>query len=256
MPYLDVKNGDKILLDTQDYEIAKNYKWEWITMQRGNRCVFTYAGKTKAISAVVFGAIRGSVMHHKNNDITDFRRENIVICSQKELGHLTGGKSSKDSKKSQFNGVSFKDGHWAIRDYESKSRPYKYYQTENDAAIVADLRAVEKYGDKARQNFPELTLDELKKRCSEIEQTKKSYIKNSISKGNQGAKPKTGKKTSKFVGVYYDRARSKWLAEITFQRKKIYLGRFDKEVEAARAYDRKARELYGEGARVNLGKLV
>ena len=56
-------------------------------------------------------------------------------------------------------------------------------------------------------------------------------------------------KTSKYKGVR--RHRSKWQANI-FKGKKIYIGSFDNEDEAARAYNEKAKELFGEYARPNV----
>jgi hypothetical protein len=58
--------------------------------------------------------------------------------------------------------------------------------------------------------------------------------------------------SSRFVGVSYCKTRGKWRARIRFDGRSIYLGEFTEEVEAARAYDRKAVELYGEFARLNL----
>jgi hypothetical protein len=94
-------------------------------------------------------------------------------------------------------------------------------------------------------------VEELKERVEGIEEEKLVLQKVKISSGNQGVKPKTDKKSSKYVGVYWDRSRNKWSAEITFKRKKIYIGRFTEEDEAGRAYDRKALELYGEEAKFN-----
>jgi hypothetical protein len=56
---------------------------------------------------------------------------------------------------------------------------------------------------------------------------------------------------SQFKGVGYRKNRGKWFAEVRFEGKPIWLGFFDDEVEAARAYDRKAVELFGEFARLN-----
>jgi hypothetical protein len=57
--------------------------------------------------------------------------------------------------------------------------------------------------------------------------------------------------TSKFKGVYFYTRVGKWCARIQFKGKDFWLGYFDDEVEAARAYDRKAVEVFGEFARPN-----
>ena len=57
------------------------------------------------------------------------------------------------------------------------------------------------------------------------------------------SKPRAAR--SRYKGVRYDKRKQKWTAEIT------YLGSFDDEIEAAKAYDRKAREFFGEFARLN-----
>jgi len=57
--------------------------------------------------------------------------------------------------------------------------------------------------------------------------------------------------SSRFKGVYFCKATRKWVATIGYEGKAIYLGSFDDEAEAARAYDRKARELFGAYAYLN-----
>lgn len=52
--------------------------------------------------------------------------------------------------------------------------------------------------------------------------------------------------TSGVVGVSWNKARSKWMAFVTHERKKIYLGIFDTIEEASAVRDAKARDLYGE----------
>jgi hypothetical protein len=56
---------------------------------------------------------------------------------------------------------------------------------------------------------------------------------------------------SRFKGVCYDEQSKKWYAECRLRGKKRSLGHFDSEIEAARAYDRGAVELFGEFVRLN-----
>lgn len=60
---------------------------------------------------------------------------------------------------------------------------------------------------------------------------------------------KTG--TSKYKGVSWDKNRNKWTANIMSDYKEKKIGRFDSEIEAAKAYDEKAKELHGEFAFTN-----
>lgn len=57
--------------------------------------------------------------------------------------------------------------------------------------------------------------------------------------------------SSKYKGVCRSKRSGGWLAQICVNRKSIYLGRFGTEEEAARAYDVKAKEVWGEFARLN-----
>ncbi len=57
--------------------------------------------------------------------------------------------------------------------------------------------------------------------------------------------------SSKFKGVSWYKITKRWTARITLNRKLIYLGYFKKEKDAAKAYNNKAKELYGEFARLN-----
>lgn len=57
---------------------------------------------------------------------------------------------------------------------------------------------------------------------------------------------------SRFRGVSRPPGGRKWCAELTFKGENFWLGYFDEEIEAARAYDYRAVECRGPHARVNL----
>ena len=60
------------------------------------------------------------------------------------------------------------------------------------------------------------------------------------------------KGVSKYQGVVYHTKNKKWIAQIGYDNKGLYIGSFENEEDAARAYDKKAVELFGEFAYTNL----
>ena len=68
---------------------------------------------------------------------------------------------------------------------------------------------------------------------------------------NSCNKPKRQNTLSRFNGVTLDKRCGRWEGQIYCNGKRIRLGRFDSEIEAARAYDAAARTYHGEFARLN-----
>lgn len=63
---------------------------------------------------------------------------------------------------------------------------------------------------------------------------------------------KTSRKTaSRFVGVSFDKNNPAWVSCIQYKGKRINLGRFKNEIDAAKAYDAAARKYHKEFARLN-----
>lgn len=57
--------------------------------------------------------------------------------------------------------------------------------------------------------------------------------------------------SSRYKGVTFDKASGKWAARIFFKGRKVSLGRFTSETDAARAYDKAARRYFGAFAYLN-----
>ena len=71
-----------------------------------------------------------------------------------------------------------------------------------------------------------------------------------FSQNQQNKKPQRGG-TSKLKGVMWCKAKNKWRSMIQLNGEKYHLGRFNTEIEAAKVYDAKAKELFGEFAGTN-----
>jgi|SRR3989304_10592370 len=70
------------------------------------------------------------------------------------------------------------------------------------------------------------------------------------SENSMNKKKKTGN-IGKFKGVHWNEERKKWKVEIKKKEKRIFLGRFDNQYEAAIAYDQAAIKYFGNFARLN-----
>lgn len=81
---------------------------------------------------------------------------------------------------------------------------------------------------------------------------RRSNIRLSNAKNNQYNTKKKGGCLSKYKGVTFEN--NKWRARIRKNGKKLHLGSFDIEEDAARAYDAAALKIAGEHALTNFGK--
>lgn len=70
-----------------------------------------------------------------------------------------------------------------------------------------------------------------------------------VAQNAHNSRPRAG--SSKYKGVWWHKFHQRWRASITHNYKKITIGHFTSEEDAARAYDAKALELFGAFARLN-----
>lgn len=71
---------------------------------------------------------------------------------------------------------------------------------------------------------------------------------------NRTNNKKQSNNTSGFTGVTWRPKLKKWAAQIQLNKKGFYLGIFENLEDAAKAYDKKAKELFGKFARLNFSE--
>lgn len=72
------------------------------------------------------------------------------------------------------------------------------------------------------------------------------------SQNTMNARPQKGRK---YKGVTWHKSSRKWRALITVNKKQLYLGQYDSDAEAAKAYDKAAIVYFKEFARINFQPL-
>ena len=157
-------------------------------------------------------------------------------------------------KTSSYLGVHYSapNDRWII-DMEKHDKHPAFYN-ERDAAIYAEYYYRRLY-DNSKPNFPELSDSDLELEYQDALERLDGEQAEERSHSKQGLK-KIKETTSKYVGVFKQEG-TRWVARIARKRRSVYIASFsinkydDAEILAARAYDRKALELYGDDARLN-----
>jgi len=231
-------SGYKVLIDDEDVEQVMRHKWFPHTKaspSSSRTYIIEYTGKAKgkrdtSLHRLVMGCEKGdgTVIDHINGNTLDNRKENLRRCKQAQNSrNRVKGKGT-----SQYKGVCWdksKKAWEASIKYCYKLYHLGVYSSEVDAGRIYDIVALLFFKEFARTNFPKESYDEL-----DLEAEYKKLLPTYH---------------SKYRGVTLDSG--KWSARVYRNHVLHPAGRFTNELEAARAYDRKAIELIGDKAKLN-----
>lgn len=81
---------------------------------------------------------------------------------------------------------------------------------------------------------------------------RKENLRMCTNQQNHFNRKKLSGKSSAYKGVTWDKERNKWKVNIMINGASKTVGRYEDEIEAALAYNEKARELFGEFAYINI----
>ena len=197
--------------------------------------------------------VDGDLIDHINNDPLDNRLSNLRNSTPSENAH---NKIKLTNTSSKYAGVSqhYISKKWhAYINYNNQRYHLGSYFTENEAAITFNAAAIKFYKDKARLNVIGESSVKIKTNTivceGDIRENEKKYYDKIQELLSSTVLQEKKIQFSKYRGVI--KANTKWTAQITYKNEKYYLGIYNDEDDAARAYNKKATELLGDEAQLN-----
>ncbi len=221
-----------VLVDVEDDRLVQQYTWHLeksVIRTSGDVSFYAVSSIRKKCGSkgtlrmhrLILGLDFGDVtqVDHKNHKTLDNRRENLRPCSPSENSRNRGMQGNTSSK---YKGVRFDRRYEKWASYICIEGKWTYlgsFKTQKEAAIQYDKAAIATFKEFANLNFPKT---DYSKDDFDIEKHKT---------------PAQKIKSSKFVGVSWNRGREKWMSRIGIDGKMVFLGYFEKEESAAKARD-------------------
>lgn len=222
--------GKFTLVDDVDYPDLLKYKWHLAkngyVYRRGDN-----GQRTVYIHRQILKAPSNMDVDHMDKDKLNNTKANIRLVTTTQ--NLRNARPWKKAT-SKYKGVMWSDQQWRAKiQVDGEQIELGYFLTQREAAIAYNEAALKYFGEFAWLNpIPEMPeLDDQPIQKPEVKQ-------------------------SRFRGVCWDYRRQKWSAKTKTNGRFINIGRFINEVEAAKAYDRIARQYHGVNAKLNFPNQV
>jgi hypothetical protein len=148
---IPLTRGKFALVDAADYDRLSRYKWsaverngKWYACRRENRRIVW-------MHRQIMKAPKGMVVDHIDGNSLNNRRSNLHLCTPRQNAYNV----KHPSPDSQYVGVLRCGLLWAARLFHDGQEHWiGVYDTEIEAALARDERAIELQGDSAYLNFP------------------------------------------------------------------------------------------------------
>lgn len=201
------------LVSLKDFDLVSHFCWHKIPSGYATGSV---NGKMVRLHRFIMDAKKDQVVDHINRNKLDNRRENLRICTQLQNSQ---NKSISKNKSSKYRGVFYIKSNKKYRASFTYNKKYIHigeFITEIEAAMAFDKYIVNEKLIGIELNFPD---------------KKNDYIDNEY-----GTKKRNF--SSKYIGVIYDKQRSKYKASIWQKHKCMTICFSNDELECAKAYDK------------------
>lgn len=170
---------------------------------------------------------------HVNRNGLDNRRSNLRFCTSCQNQYNRGKAYFSEFPSSIYKGVNYKRNGWeASMSVDHQIIYVGRFSNERLAAFAYDEYARKYHLEFAKLNLPELTEQEY----NDLKEQMNDEL---------------NWKSSKYRGVVWNKNNQKWVAQLRHNKHLYYLGYYIDEIDAAKAYDRKAVELRGANTRLN-----
>ena len=157
MQYLDLGNGQKAIVDDEDYAIVNQWNWYLGAGYVVRNTPMVNGGKRGHfwLHRLIMKCPRNKRVDHVNSNTLDNRKANLRICTSQQ--NSFNQKVQNRIKTSRYKGVYRRSkGEWtawvAQIHYKRKHYYIGAFQTEHLAALAYDLWAIELFGEFARTN--------------------------------------------------------------------------------------------------------
>lgn len=229
MKEIQLTRGLIAFVDDEDFEVLSQYKWFATDSGYAARNVVENGKpRVKSMHRIILGLTDPKVLtDHIDGNKTNNIKSNLRPCNHSQNAC---NKPKPGVNMSGYKGVSWqsKTGSWSAKIKINKKDIWiGEFDSKEEAARHYNKAAAKYHGEFALMNDVVPIFPEKERRAA--------------NKSN-----KTG-----FRGVSWYRITKRWKCAIMINYKKIHIGYFDTPEEAALGFDKKARELLGDRARLN-----